>query len=118
MAHLLRHLFDGGHAGAVQIIIVDPGLNEQVVLDVLLHLLPGGDKMVVPPVFLMWSLLSRRVCLQNTQDTSKFVEYIELTEHAEQIEHVKLIEHIEFTEPIELTEHVEQIEYAELIEHI
>ena len=59
--YLLGHLADRGHAGAVQVVVVLARLDEQVVLDVTLHLLPRLDEVVVAPVVLVLPLGSRRV---------------------------------------------------------
>lgn len=61
-AHLLGHLADALHAGAVQMTVVLPGFNEPVALDVLFHLFPGGHKMIVSPVHLVIPLRPRCVC--------------------------------------------------------
>lgn len=53
---LLRHLAHTRHRSAIQIVIVLASLDEQVVLDVPLHLLPRRHKVVVPTVHLVVSL--------------------------------------------------------------
>ena len=61
-SHLLGHLPDRLYAGAVQVVVVLARLDELVVLDVLLHLLPGHHEVVVPGVHLVVPLGPRRVC--------------------------------------------------------
>ena len=51
--HPLSHIFDRLNTGSVEIVVVLARLNELVLLDVLLHLLSGHYKMVVPPIDLV-----------------------------------------------------------------
>lgn len=60
--HLLRHLADTLDARAVQVTVVLASLDEPMALDVLLHLLPGGHKVIVSPIHLVLPLGPRGVC--------------------------------------------------------
>ena len=62
LSHLLGHLPDRLDGGAVEVVVVLARLDELVVLDVLLHLLPGHHEVVVPAVHLVVPLGPRRVC--------------------------------------------------------
>ena len=51
--NLESHVLDALHGGSVQVLVVLPSLNEQVGLDVRLHLLDAGHEVVVPAVHLV-----------------------------------------------------------------
>ena len=53
--HLVSHLLDGSDGGAVQVVLVAAGLDEEMGLNVLLHLLHTCHEMVVPSVRLSLS---------------------------------------------------------------
>lgn len=59
--YLLSHLPHRLDAGSVQVVVVLPCLDEAVVLDVPLHLLPGHHKVIVSAVHLVVPLGPRRV---------------------------------------------------------
>lgn len=52
-SHPFRHIFYRLDTGSIQVVIVLPCLDELVLLDVFLHLLPREDKVVVPAVHLV-----------------------------------------------------------------
>lgn len=52
-SHPFRHIFHRLDAGSIQVVVVLARLDELVLLDVLLHLLPGHDEVVVPAVHLV-----------------------------------------------------------------
>lgn len=60
--HLLSHLSHRLDAGSVQVAVVLARLDEVVLLDVLLHLLSGGHKVIVPAVHLVVPLGPGGVC--------------------------------------------------------
>lgn len=60
--YLLCHLSDRLDAGSVQVVVVLARLDELVVLDVLLHLLPGHHEVIVSAVHLVVPLGPGRVC--------------------------------------------------------
>ena len=53
--NLLGHLLDSPYGGAVEVLLVASSLDEEMGLDVFLHLLHTGDKVVVPPVHFSFS---------------------------------------------------------------
>ena len=57
--YLFRNLLDGRHTCAIEILVVLTSLNEEVILNILLHLFPRLNEMVVPPVNLVGSPCSR-----------------------------------------------------------
>lgn len=75
--HSFRHVFHRLHAGAIQIVIVLARFNELVLLDVLLHLLPGGHKVVVPPIHLILPLRPRGVFGKSKKkmDNARWIYY-------------------------------------------
>ena len=60
--HLIGYLLHSLDTGAIEIVLVPSGLDEQVGLDVPLHLLHAGHKVVVPPVHLPLTRLTSCVC--------------------------------------------------------
>lgn len=60
--HLLSDLSDRLDAGSIQVVVVLSCLDEVVVLNVLLHLLPGHHKVVVSAVHLVVSFGPGGVC--------------------------------------------------------
>lgn len=54
--YLLGHLAHRLNAGPVQMVVVLSRLDELVLLDVLLHLLSGNHKVIIPTVHLVLSL--------------------------------------------------------------
>lgn len=61
-SYLLCYLSHRLDAGPVEVAVVLASLNELVCLDVLLHFLPGGDKVVIPAVYLIFPLRTCRIC--------------------------------------------------------
>lgn len=61
-SYLLCHLSHRLDAGPVEVAVVLASLNELVRLNVLLHFLPGGDKVVIPAVYLIFPLRTCRIC--------------------------------------------------------
>lgn len=57
-SHLLCHLTHRLDTGPIQVVIVLARLDELVILDVFLHLLSQGDKVIVSAVYLVFSLWS------------------------------------------------------------
>ena len=60
-SHLFCHFFDWLHTGAVQVVVVLPRLNEQMVLNRFLHFFPWRYEMIVSVIHFVISLWSRRV---------------------------------------------------------
>ena len=60
-AYLEGDVFDGLDAGPVEVVVVLPRLDEEMRLDVGLHLLDAGDEVVVPLVHLVLALGPRGV---------------------------------------------------------
>ena len=54
--NLKSNVFDGLHTGPVEVFVVLAGLDEEVGLDVRLHLLDAGHKVVIPLVHLVLPL--------------------------------------------------------------
>ena len=59
---LIGYLLHSLDTGAIEVVLVPSGFNEQVGLDVPLHLLHAGHKVVVPPVHLPITRLTSCVC--------------------------------------------------------
>ena len=59
------------HGGAVEVFVVLAGLDEEVALDVALHLLHRGHKVVVAPVHLVLAPRPRRVRHARTEPLGK-----------------------------------------------
>lgn len=60
-SYLLCYLSHRLDAGPIEVAVVLASLNELVCLDVLLHFLPGGDKVVIPAVYLIFPLRTCRM---------------------------------------------------------
>ena len=60
--YLLSNLLDCTDGGAIQVVLVASGLNEEVGLNVLLHLLHTRHEMIVSSVDLSLSRLTSSVC--------------------------------------------------------
>ena len=60
-SHLFCHFFDWLHTGAVQVVVVLPRLDEQMVLNRFLHFFPWRYEMIVSVIHFVISLWSRRV---------------------------------------------------------
>ena len=61
-AHLFSHLTDTLYTGTIQMTIVLARLDEPMALDVLLHLFPWRNKVIVPPIHLVLPLGPCGVC--------------------------------------------------------
>lgn len=65
-SYLLRHLSHGLDTGPVEMAVVLASLDELVRLNVLLHFLPGGHKVVIPTIYLIFPLGPCRICQEVT----------------------------------------------------
>lgn len=70
-AHPFSHVFYRLDTGSIQVVIVLARLDELVLLDVLLHLLPGHDEVVVPAVHLIVPLWPSGVCGGRTNKNNR-----------------------------------------------
>lgn len=61
-SYLLCYLSHRLDTGPVEVAVVLASLNELVRLNVLLHFLPGGDKVVIPAIYLIFPLRTCRIC--------------------------------------------------------
>lgn len=69
--YLLRYLSDGRDRGSVQIVVVLSSFDEQVVLNVALHLLATCYEVVVTTVNFVIASRSGRVCRKYEQNLAK-----------------------------------------------
>lgn len=60
-AYLFCNFPNGSDGRAVQVVVILAGFDEQVILNVRLHLFPGGDKVIVPVIHLVISFRSSGV---------------------------------------------------------
>lgn len=61
-SYLLCHLPHRLDTGPVEVAVVLAGLDELVRLNVLFHFLPGGHKVVIPAIYLVFPLGTCRIC--------------------------------------------------------
>ena len=65
-SNLVGNFLHGLDAGAIEVVLVPSCLDEQVGLNVPLHLFHAGDKVVVSPVYLSLTRLTCRVCREGS----------------------------------------------------
>ena len=89
-ANRVSDVANGLYTGAVQVVVVLAGLNEQLVLNVALHLIPWPHKVILTTVYLLLGRRPRRICHTNASNVRSYVGYIESAEQSRTAEQNKI----------------------------